>query len=102
MVSIGWVKMSQIIQHEVKIWWLHTIGGRTIWQYSVFDNFLVGDTVIYHMTETKIRNIMKNVNGTIVIGDKIYGITVISNLVQPAISHSHRSANIEIVYIPFN
>ena len=35
------------------------------------------------MTETKILNFVKNVDGTTVICDKIDGITVISNLARP-------------------
>ena len=34
------------------------------------------------MTETKILNFMKNVDGTTVISDKMDGIMVISNLVR--------------------
>ena len=64
-------------------------GEGTILGYSVFNNFLGGDTVIWvnfaHVAETKNRNFMTNISYETVIHDKIHDITVISNLVHPPI-----------------
>ena len=79
-------------------------GGRTIWRYSVFANFLGGDTVIWIKNgrysvfqspngDGKIQFLIENTTVTVfiqkfdygitVIFEKINGNTVIQNLVRP-------------------
>ena len=94
-------------------------GGRTIWRYSVFANFLGGDTVIWIKNgrysvfqspngDGKIQFLIENTTVTVfiqkfdygitVIFEKINGNTVIQSLVRPPLIQRNLWINHEILW----